>query len=145
MITDKSSNLSLRIFSKNLSCDEISMVLDWQPSEKFEKGELFGGRANKKPREESLWRFDLELDKKTLFTKQLEVLIDRILKKKKNFEKIQDKCQIDIFSGYTTYNGQGGFELEAKLMGELSLLKINLLIEFYALGETFDQSVVKLD
>lgn len=143
MITDKSSNLSLRIFSKSLSCTEISKALDLQPSEKFEKGELFGGRTNKRPREESLWMYDLGLDEKISFTEQLQSLVDIILIKKEHVKKIQNDCQIDIFCGYTTYNGQGGFTLASKLMEGLSSLDIDLSIDFYSLDETFNQSVVK--
>jgi hypothetical protein len=145
VITEKSSQLALRVFSKVLSCQEISKALDWQPSEEFEKGELFGGRTNKRPREESLWRYDFPSDEKVLFTEQLQILVNEILTKKECFYKIQGKCEVDIFCGYTTYNGQGGFTLESKLMGELSALGIDLSIDFYSLDKTFNQSVVKSD
>lgn len=43
----------------------------------------------------------------------------------------------------TTYNGQGGFTLEAKLMKEFVLLNIDFSIDFYAQGQTFEQGVIK--
>jgi len=143
MNTDKTSSLSLRIFSKSLSCIDISNALDWQPSEKFEKGELWGGRTNKRPREESLWIYNLDLDEKILITEQLKSLIDKMLDKKDNFQKIKDECQMDISCSYTTYNGQGGFTLEADLMRTFSSLNMDLSIDFYALDEIFEKSVVK--
>jgi len=132
MNTNKTVTVTLRIASRTLSCLDISRILDWQPTKQFNKGEIVYKRNPARLREEHLWIYDARLEKKTLFEEYLILLVELILKKKDNFKKLRE-CSIDIFCGYTTYNGQGGFILKSKLMGELASLNIDFIIEFYDL------------
>ena len=133
MFTDKEVNVGLRIFSKTLTCTEISSILDWQPSEQFEKGTPIYKRNPERLREEYLWVYNLELEQRILFEEQLQVLVDMICQRKGKFRKILSECQIDMFCGYSTKNGQGGFTLEAKLMQKLVSLNIDFSINFYSI------------
>ena len=134
MTSKKSFSISLRISSKNMNCAGISEKLGWQSSKQFERGDSFrSGAPSKTIREESLWIYDLPIDKKECFEEQIDKLVDMILEKKTKFQEILNECDLDIFCGYTTYNGQGGFALRHGLMQELSLLKIDLLVDFYSI------------
>ncbi|MBF0478921.1 MAG: DUF4279 domain-containing protein, partial [Candidatus Omnitrophica bacterium] len=91
-------------------------------------------RYPQKLRQENFWIYELTSDKTVQIEEQLEKMVNIIVEKKELIKKLSS-CDIDIFCGYFTSNGQGGICIESKIMAKLAELNIHLIFDIHATEE----------
>lgn len=128
---EKWATASLRVHSRTMNAQEISLLLGEKPTRTAEKGQL---KSLRNPKSavfgEHLWLPESGLDS-TQLEDHIRILVDFIEKKLAAFEALAANCEIDIFCGYSASNGQGGFVLEANLLKRLTVIPIDIVIDLY--------------
>lgn len=124
--------VTLRIYSDTLSPEEISTVLQLQPSDSTTKGEVVG--INKKrTRKHNGWfltsdGFVASKDCR----RHIDYLVDKISPFKGELKELENKgCSIDISCFWSSENGQGGPTLSPKQLKRLAELEIDLWFDIY--------------
>jgi hypothetical protein len=110
---------TLRIASKELSVGEITQALETPPTGSYEKGDRISPRLPPdKKRKCSLWKLESESEVSTLerIEEHLGFLATFIETKIEPLRSLMTQCEIDIFCGYSSGSGQGGFTLSPELL-----------------------------
>jgi len=63
--------------------------------------------------------------------RHLTSLCDRLEPVASKLAAITDRCHYDIFCGFSSGNGQGGFTLSPGLLSRLAALAIELVVDLY--------------
>ena len=126
---EKWTRASLRIFSEQTSICEICDMLNVKPTRIAYKGEHY---SKKNPlseiRKDNLWLLESDLSESCDINTHLEYLLSVIRNNSNSILRLIDTCDISIFVGFASKNGQGGFSLRPKILGELSFY--NIIIDF---------------
>jgi len=115
-----------------MTAQEITNLLKIEPTEFHEKGAPLSKRnPNSRKREEHLWRLDSQLQQSEPLDKHLKNLIEIIEIHARGFKKIADCSSCEIFCGFSSGNGQGGFILDHNLLERISKLPLDLVVDLY--------------
>lgn len=129
---EKWSSASIRIVSELMSPTEISNVLNLEESRSFEKGEPINKRRPDGPkRKENLWILESDMDSSQALDCHIEKLSGIIEKRIESFKALLSKCKIEIYCGFSSGNGQGGFVINSDLMKRLTLLPLDIVLDLY--------------
>lgn len=124
--------VTLRIYSDNISPEEISKSLKTNPSESVSKGDVYGIKT-RKIRNHNGWFLTSEgfVESKDC-RRHFDFLADKITSLKPNFKELQNKgCQIDISCFWSSENGQGGPTLSPKQLKKLAQLELEIWFDIY--------------
>jgi len=139
-MTDKNWNsASLRIGSKIMSAAEITDLLGIKPTESYEKGTPLSSRNPKSSvRHESLWIKESSLDSSKPLNTHIASLILPIESQVDLFKQLIPSCHIELFCGFSSESGQGGFVLDAALLKRLTLIPLDITLDLYP--QSYDKS-----
>jgi hypothetical protein len=127
---EKRAAATLRIHSITLSSDEISAILRTQPTQSFSKGERMSPRnPSSAIFEENLWLLESGEDSSMPLDIHILRLVDFIEHRLPAIKQLMSDCEIDIFCGYFSANGQGGLTLTADVMRSLGAIPIDLIVD----------------
>lgn len=124
--------VTLRIYSDTIIPEEITNILQVQPSESVTKGEVYGINS-KKVRKINGWFLTSEsfVDSKDC-RRHFDFLADKILPIKNELKALQNKdCEIDISCFWSSENGQGGPTLSPKQLKKLVELELEIWFDVY--------------
>lgn len=126
----KWSKATLRIFSKTIDPSEIGKRLGLEATKTHAKGAL------RSPRHEavwptSMWSLNSPLSDHSDMTDHLRYLLDLLEPKMQALEHLARDCKIDLFCGFSSGNGQGGFVLDPLTLSRLAALKIPITFDLY--------------
>jgi hypothetical protein len=127
------SRASLRIFGESLDPDESGSALGLTASRTHLKGELLSP-AQKTLRRESGWLLQSPLSKRGNLVEHLTWLLDAIEPKRDVVRQLSSKYRIDLFCGFASVNGQGGFTLDILTLTRLAELGVPLVLDLYPPG-----------
>lgn len=128
----KWSSASIVISSHSMTAHEIATLLKIEPTGFHEKGEPLNKRNPKsRKREEHLWRFESKLPPSESLEKHIENLIEILEIKAKGLNKVAERSSCEIFCGFSSGNGQGGFVLEHNLLERIGKLPVDLIVDLY--------------
>jgi hypothetical protein len=121
---------TVRIWSNDLTPDEISDALGIEPTRKFGKGELHA--AGKLQRKANGWFYSTEqLTDTKEFEQHLDLILRTFKEKAEALKSLRAKnCQMDICT-YWVSNGQGGPELSPEQMLALGTLGFMIWWDIY--------------
>ena len=127
------SSASICIISKSMLPREVSNVLKMKESRSHEKGEPINKRRPDGPkRAENMWILESEIDKKS---KPLDChigkLVEIIEERMESFKTLLPKCEIEIYCGFSSGNGQGGFVIKSGLLKRLAAIPIDIILDLY--------------
>jgi Domain of unknown function (DUF4279) len=130
--SNKRSSASLRIISTKLSIEDISKAMGFEPDKSF----VMGTNAvlnNPKTyiRKENLWIVTSSLDPSEKLEAHIAELVKLIELKISILEDILTTSDIDLFCGFSSMAGQGGFTLSPELLKRLTILPIKLIMDLY--------------
>lgn len=132
MMDENWSTASLRIGSKTMSIGEITDIMGVKPTESYEKGTPLSRRNPKSAvRQESLWIKESGLDSSEPINTHISSLISLIENKVDLFKQLIPNCHIQIFCGFSSESGQGGFVLDAGLLKRLTLIPLDMTLDLY--------------
>ena len=126
----KWSRATFRVWSDALSPEMIAGALGLKPTELHRKGEAVSKRTTA-VRKEHCIRIESSLPTSDPLQRHLEALCDLIEPVAQKLAAIADQCEYDIFCGFSSGNGQGGFTLSPELLNRLAALKIELVVDLY--------------
>lgn len=132
---------NLRIASKTKSTSDISSMLGVEPSESYNIGEVLSLRGpHPRHREESLWLLNSNVSEEQPLEKHLNDLLSFVENKTPELGLLALECDIEIFCSYATYNGQGGFVLDRKLIEKMAKVNVDFVFDLYLVDQDSDSS-----
>jgi len=82
-------------------------------------------------RQAHLWIFSSGVAKKKDLSQHLKKLAKFIEKKSPELKQLRSNCEIDLFCGFASESGQGGFILEPDLLKQLIIFPVDIVIDLY--------------
>jgi hypothetical protein len=82
----------------------------------------------------SLWALNSPLSDQNGMADHLRFLLDLLEPKMDALKKLFEECKIDLFCGFSSGSGQGGFELDPVTLSRLAKLCIPLVLDLYPPG-----------
>jgi hypothetical protein len=113
---------TLRIFGEALDLGEITRSMGLVPTRTHKKGELVGPSGNRWS--EDAWFYSAELPEEAPLDAHLQILWADVAPARDFLLALKAKHKVDVFCGYRTNHGSGGFEVEAKSSAILTALDI---------------------
>jgi hypothetical protein len=132
---------TLRIFSDELTPDQVSGKLGLEPTTSFRKGEPISPRVPR-PRPEHGWLFctDGLVDSKDT-RRHIDWLLDKITPKADAFARItRGGSRSDIYSFWVSAHGQGGPTLSIHQMHRLVMLGLECTYDVYFASDGEDEA-----
>lgn len=132
MMEENWNTASLRIGSKTMSAAQITDIMGVKPTQSYEKGTPLSSRNPKSAvRDETLWIKESGLDSSVGLNTHIASLISLIENKVDIFKELLPNCHIEIFCGFASQSGQGGFVLDAALLKRLTLIPLDITLDLY--------------
>jgi hypothetical protein len=121
---------SFRASSAEVTPEAIRDALGLQPTKLFRKGDPYTKRSTS-IRKEHLVVVESGLPASEPLEQHLTALCDLLEPVAARLPAIADRCEYDIFCGFSSGSGQGGFTLSPELLQRLAALKIELAVDLY--------------
>jgi hypothetical protein len=121
---------SFRIAGDTLDPKEISSCLEIEASLSGVKGELVRSGLPA-VRRTSVWVLRCPLEKSAPMEEHLKWLLNLLEPKAGIIKGIADRFFVDLFCGFSSENGQGGFSLDARLLQRVAHLGVALSLDLY--------------
>jgi Domain of unknown function (DUF4279) len=123
----------VRISGEALEPENISRLLALKPTRTHLRGESRSrhGKAAELSWKESLWLLQSPLDASGDPAEQLKWLLDVLEPKSSLIKTLAKDYQLDLFCGFSSASGQGGFKLDANTLRRLADLGIPLTLDLY--------------
>jgi hypothetical protein len=119
---------TLRIFSKILSPEEITLILGINGTKIRSKDPA---SKYKHKQTDNMWQWSTKNKVSSLDTEvHLNLIAEHFKEKAKELETLRQQCQIDVISYFVT-NGQGGPSVSSVLMKKLSSLGLDIWWDVY--------------
>lgn len=130
---DKWATATLRIHSRTLNAQKISALLRTEPTGAKVMGErLSSHNPSSAIAEAHLWRLESGLTSNRPLEEHIEKLVEFIEQKLPTFNELMKECESDLFCGYSSESGQGGFILESKMLKRLAAVHVDLVLDIYS-------------
>ena len=126
----KWSKASLRIFSETIDPSEIGKIMELEATRTHVKGALRSPR-HKAVWPTSMWSLKSPLGDQRDMTDHIGYLLDQLEPKRQVLGHLAEHCKIDLFCGFSSGNGQGGFVLDPLTLSRLAAFKIPLTFDLY--------------
>jgi hypothetical protein len=88
---------------------------------------------------ESAWILSSPLDKSENLSAHVKWLLDRLEPKADIVRALCAKYRVDIFCGFSSGSGQGGFTLDPETLGRLAMLRIPVGFDLYPPSDMEDE------
>ena len=128
--SDKWSRASLRIFGDTLQPEEIGSALGLQATHTHLKGELLSPKHTT-VRRESGWLIQSPLSERSDMVDHLKWLLDSLEPKRDVVRELSRRYRIDLFCGFSSGSGQGGFTLDSATLARIAELGVPLALDLY--------------
>ena len=129
---DRWTSAAFRIISEKLNIEDIYAKITFQPTKCFVKGELCSKRNQKsKIRESNLWILESKLNDQETIERHIEYFLSFLKENAEGIRALQAECEFDIFCGFSSENGQGGFTLDHEILEELAKYPVGLSVNLY--------------
>jgi hypothetical protein len=69
----------------------------------------------------------------------LKWLLERMEPKADSIIELAERFRVEFFCGFSSGNGQGGFELDCTLLARIAKLRASLVLDLYPPGVEMDQ------
>ena len=140
----KWSTAALRVIGADLRKEDIEVALD-RGATHFHSSQLWlvpGG----KPYCGTLWSLYSSLGDELGVTEHLRSLLDLLGPKLDVVRTLSEKYRVDIFCGFSSLSGQGGFTLDGAFLQRIAGLRVPLGVELYLPGPVMaDDTAAKME
>ena len=130
---EKSYRVSLRFFGDDLDLDAITMAVGIEPESTGRKGEHIRGNPRYAIHKTSIWVRSYDEDQASPFAIQIANFLDQLQDCADAIRALtsQPGVEAELFLGFSSGNGQGGFDLPPSLLARLADLGIGLSLDLY--------------
>ena len=123
---------SLRITSRTVRAREVSVRLGITPDHEHERGSLSSPRNPlSRRREAAVWILRSGLGNDRWPEEHVTELLRRLVGRHEALASLAADCELELFLGYGSANGQGGCALPAALLHEAGGLGLDLVLDLY--------------
>ena len=123
---------SLRITSQTVSASEISACLGIVPDDQFERGTLTSPRNPRSYRREaSVWIRRSGLGNDRWLDEHAAALAKLLDGHREELMRLSVACDLELFLGFSSENGQEGCSLPAHLLAEIGALGLDIVLDLY--------------
>jgi hypothetical protein len=130
---EKWYRVSLRFFGEQLDLDVVTAAVGMEPSSAGRKGEHIRGNPRYAIHRTSIWVRSYDEDLESPFSIQIENFLDQFQNRADAIRALtsQPGIEAELFLGFSSGNGQGGFDLPPTLLARLADLGIGLALDLY--------------
>ena len=121
---------SLGIWGEELRPDEITSRLALKPTRTHISGERKSSR-NPLVWKDSYWSLDCPIVAENNPVEHLEWLLDMLEPKTAILKEISARFRLEIWCGFSSENGQGGFTMDANTLRRIANLEIPMTLDLY--------------
>ncbi|MDH6145691.1 hypothetical protein P3T35_007749 [Kitasatospora sp. GP30] len=123
---------SLRITSRTISAADISARLGIIPDQQFEQGSLTSPRnPNSLRREASVWIRGSGLGNDRWLDEHVAALLSLVDGHREELLRLSADCDLVLFLGFGSEDGQGGCVLPARMLAEIGALGVDVILDLY--------------
>ncbi len=134
------SSASLRVYSETVSIEEITQLLQLQPTRVLVKGSKVDPNHPKSyVHPGNLWILVSSQDSSQSLESHIAYLVELMEQRIDAWESLLKDCKADLFCGFSSVNGQGGFTLSASLLKRITIIPIALTLDLYPPDSTQDE------
>lgn len=125
--------VSLRIFGDDLEPDEISSILNCEPTNKTKKGEIIVGRVtgNRRIAPVGSWLLESAEDESVDLEEQVLSLLSRVNVNLEVWAELAQKYKVDLFCGLFLDEFNRSFWLTGKVLKKLSERNLKIGVDIY--------------
>lgn len=124
-----------RVSSDRLSTSEITACLGVEPSSAQDKGARVADRPDAYVLPVAVWRLDSGRASDDPLDLHLSSLLEMLELRADAVRSLRDSgCTVEFFTGFGSENGQGGVMLDARILGRIASLGIDLSLDLYPPG-----------
>ena len=127
---DKTS-VSLRFFGDTLDPDEISKLLDCQPTDSYRKGDVSPDNRRRGVAQTGMWLLSGKKTGKISLEKQISELFSRLSDNLEIWRKLTSQYQSDLFCGLFMEGWNRGIDFSPELMAQISARGLTLSLDVY--------------
>ncbi|MFC1421543.1 DUF4279 domain-containing protein [Streptacidiphilus cavernicola] len=128
----KWSTGSIRIMSQAISASEISARLGLAAGEECERGTLMSPRNPASARREgSVWVLQSGLADDRDLAEHVRALVGLVDGCREALGHLSNDCDLELFLGFGSENGQGGYVLPADLLADVAGLGLDIVLDLY--------------
>ncbi|WP_159050316.1 DUF4279 domain-containing protein [Streptomyces cellostaticus] len=136
---------SLRITSRTVSAGDISARLGIEPDDQFERGSLTSPRnPNSVRRETSVWIRRSGLGSDRRLEEHVAALVRLADGRREALMRLSADCDLELFLGFGSENGQGSCVLPARLLTEIGALGLDVVLDLNPPGPTPQHAVIEM-
>jgi hypothetical protein len=129
---DKWASAAIAISSSSMTPSQISNLLRIEPTNFHKKGSLVSERnINGPKRQRYLWLLDSKLPQTFSLEQHIQGLIEIIECQLEGFNEILGSCKCELYCGFSSGSGQGGFVLNSELLKRVASLSLDLVVDLY--------------
>lgn len=131
---------AIRLVSRTVSAAEISACLGIEADEQFERGSLMSPRNPAGARRKSsVWIRRSGLAADSDLADHVRVLVGLADGCREELARLSVDCDLELFLGFGSENGQGGCVLPAGLLADVGALGFDIVLDLYPPGAAEDQ------
>lgn len=131
-VDSKWSSGAIRILSQTVSAIEVSARLGIEADRQFERGSLTIPRNPASARRESsVWLRKSGLGDDSDLADHVRALVAMLDGCREELARLSVDCELELFLGFASENGQGGCVLPAGLLAEVAALGLDILLDLY--------------
>ncbi|MFB6781538.1 DUF4279 domain-containing protein [Streptomyces sp. NPDC056352] len=128
----KWSGGSIRITSRTVRAEEISVRLGIVPDEQLEQGSLMSPRnPSSARRETSVWIRRSGLGSDSQLEEHVAALVRLVNGCHQELTRLSVDCDLELYLGFGSENGQGGCVLPAHLLAKVGRLGLDVVLDLY--------------
>jgi len=139
---DRWSSASIRIFGEKLQPEEVEAALALKATRTHLKGQP-RSPVQKTVWRETLWSLRSPLSPDRSVGDHLTWLLDRLEPKLDAIRALSADHRVDLFCGFSSGSGQGGFTLDPIILVRLANLGVPLVLDLYPPGLEIDGTEVE--
>ncbi|WP_405136571.1 DUF4279 domain-containing protein [Nocardia sp. NBC_01388] len=130
---------SVRLASLTVTASEISARLGIVADKQFEQGSLVSPRHPAGARRKnSLWLRRSGLPNDSDLADHVQTLVDMLNGCREELADLSADCEMELFLGFGSENGQGGCALPADLLADAAALGLDIVLDLYPPGPPED-------
>ncbi|MEV0537202.1 DUF4279 domain-containing protein [Kitasatospora sp. NPDC050463] len=122
---------SLRITSRTLTADQITVAIGLVPDDHYEHGHLAIPCTDTFQHEYSTWILKSGLGNDRWLDEHAAALVRKLKGREEALALLAADCELEIFLGFGSENGQGGCAIPARLLKEIGLLGLDIVLDLY--------------
>jgi hypothetical protein len=124
------SNAGVRVFGETLQPEEIGAALGLKATDTHVKGQP-RSRGHKEVWPHSLWSLASPLSDDKEMAIHLKWLLDSLESKVDVIRALSAKYRVDLFCGFSSGSGEGGFTLDSTTLARIAKLGVPVIVDLY--------------